>query len=206
MAFGNKNIENTRVGRLLIIKSIYSKDKKSQLVCKCDCGVVKVIRRNNVIGKGSKTKSCGCLAKELFLTIRKDGESTHKMARKRPYRIWTGIKQRCGDLKNKNYGGRGITYAKKWETFEGFWEDMKEGYRHDVSIDRTDNNGNYCKENCRWANKSIQNRNTRVAQIFGGVNAIDASLRLGGNKGLVSTRMSRGWTKENAFKIPAYAK
>jgi len=77
----------------------------------------------------------------------------------RPRRIWAGMKNRCKDKKLKNYGGKGITYDPKWETFAGFWEDMHEGYADNLSIDRIDSNGNYCKANCRWATSKQQMAN-----------------------------------------------
>ena len=79
------------------------------------------------------------------------------------YNSWAGLKNRCNCEKAvyyKNYGGRGIKYDEKWESFEGFLSDMgiaPEG----CSLDRIDVNGDYCKENCRWATKSQQQRNTR---------------------------------------------
>ena len=39
--------------------------------------------------------------------------------------------------------------------------DMQEGYSNKLTLDRIDVNGNYCKDNCRWATASLQNHNKR---------------------------------------------
>lgn len=86
----------------------------------------------------------------------------------REYHSWSAMKQRCNNPKDKrfaNYGGRGITYCKEWDNFENFIKDM--GKRPDsYSLDRIDNNGNYCKENCRWSNIKTQMNNTSRNTIF----------------------------------------
>lgn len=89
------------------------------------------------------------------------------------YRSWNHMKKRCGNPKDpsyKDYGGRGITYDPKWETFEGFFEDM--GPRPEgTTLDRyPDKNGNYCKSNCRWATKTEQSHNRRSNVEMVGVN------------------------------------
>lgn len=89
----------------------------------------------------------------------------HGMFKSRPYRIWRGMKTRCTNMNDHNYrgyGSMGIKYVEKWEVFEGFWEDMQEGYSDDLTLDRKDNSGDYTKDNCRWVTVTVQNNNTRV--------------------------------------------
>jgi hypothetical protein len=102
-------------------------------------------------------KSCGC-ATHLKANFK------HDMSRTRQYKIWADIKTRCTNPNNSHYylyGGRGITYDKRWEKFENFWEDMKEGYQDDLTIDRIDSDGNYIKDNCRWVTRTIQSTNRK---------------------------------------------
>lgn len=79
------------------------------------------------------------------------------------YRAWAKMKSRCDNPKDSrysDYGGRGITYESRWVSFNNFFVDMGD-CPEGKSLDRIDNEGNYTLENCRWATREQQQRNTR---------------------------------------------
>ena len=84
--------------------------------------------------------------------------------RKATYQCFMDMKQRCQNKNHKyyaSYGGRGIDISNDWQSFENFVNDM--GLKpNGLSLDRIDNNKGYSKENCRWATKAEQVRNTRI--------------------------------------------
>ena len=131
-------------------------------------------------------------------------KTTHGMTKTVEYGVWRRMIKRCtskGDIGYRLYGARGIKVCKRWMKFENFFEDM--GKRPvGMSIDRIDNNKGYSLNNCRWATKQEQNRNTRRSIKYKGENAVDASARLGGCKGAVISRIKYGWSLERAFTEP----
>lgn len=168
------NLIGQKFGKLLVI-SLEGKNKWGNLkfLCKCDCGGQKVIPSASLRNK--RTQSCGCMSSTKTIGIR---STKHGFSRKNHpesfYNRFMTIKARCLNPKNhkwKDYGGRGIKCL--WKSFEEFRDDMYQSYlKHikefgsNTSIDRIDVNGNYCKENCRWATAKEQSLNTRKNTTF----------------------------------------
>ena len=86
-----------------------------------------------------------------------------KLIRTKEYKCWSAIKDRCLNKKSKrykNYGGRGIKICERWiNSFSNFIKDMGYPPSKNYSIDRIDNDGDYCIENCRWATWETQYKN-----------------------------------------------
>ena len=76
-----------------------------------------------------------------------------------------------GNKSYKNYGGRGITICPRWEVFLNFLEDMGE-CPSGLTLERTDNNGGYCPENCKWDTRTTQSRNRRNVLTWNEVKVI----------------------------------
>lgn len=136
-----------KFGKLTIL-SVRREGRRTLATVSCECGVVKETRMDGLVY--GATTSCGCIAMEKIHKLNK----SHGMHGSPTYHVWADMKQRCGKYK----GYENITYDTKWETFEGFLEDM--GVRPEgLTLDRINVAKGYFKDNCRWTNASIQAKN-----------------------------------------------
>jgi hypothetical protein len=169
-----KDLTNKRFGKLIAIETV-GKDKGNNYIwkCKCDCGNEKEVISTQLTQK--IVQSCGCLRRENLSKIGKKNK-THGDAKNKKvfcfYHKWQTMKDRCDNPNNKSYkhyGGRGIGYPPRWDDYINFKEDMYLKYLYakkqlkmkQISLERIDVNGNYCKENCTFIEKSEQAKNTR---------------------------------------------
>lgn len=149
-----------RYGSIVVIKSIGRSSRGNVWLCKCDCGNEINVSTGSLTN--GQTHHCGC----KYI----NPSTTHNMRHTRIYAIWTAMKARCNNPNVPHfmdYGGRGIKVSDEWNiNFDTFYNDMKEGFADGLQLDRIYNDGDYCKENCRWANPHDQTRNKRNNRWF----------------------------------------
>lgn len=156
----SKSLEDKDYIGLMVVADTKQRDNNGELLvtAKCKhCGSIKEYRRCNV----SKNKSCGCLKDKLI----GEANSTHGQRYTRLYQTWIDMRRRCNNknrAKYEDYGGRGISYLKDWDSFEVFYDwAMSNGYDDSLTIDRIDNDKNYTPDNCRWTTMKVQQNNRR---------------------------------------------
>jgi hypothetical protein len=199
-----------RFGMLVITDIIRDGSHKVIAECLCDCGKIHEVMLTNL--QGGNTISCGCAKRERIRQIGYE-KKTHGCSHyhtTREYRSWQGMKHRCynpNDPFYKDYGDRGITVCDQWRnSFETFLKDM--GDRPiGKTLDRIDNNGNYCPENCKWSTQREQGRNTRVNRLFeyNGkmITLAELSEICGKNSGTLHQIIVKAkWTVEEAVETP----
>lgn len=132
-----------------------------RVLCQCICGKYRECNVPALI-RGNP-QSCGCSQRR--------SRTSHGLAKGHPlYDAWHNMKRRCFNPKTyafHRYGGRYITICDEWiKDFSSFYNwAILNGWKKGLQIDRIDNNGNYCPENCRFVT-SKQNGCNREHNIY----------------------------------------
>lgn len=196
-----------RFGALLVLEKAESPDTQSRWRCRCDCGETAVIRGTTL--RTGHTRSCGCLRKTTIAAVgRRAFKHGHGGNGGSPtLRTWRGMVKRCTDPEDKDwprYGGRGIKVCPSWEaSFEAFLADL--GARPaKMTLERRDNDRDYAPDNCFWASRKAQanNRSSNINLTINGetLSAAAWADRYGMPRGLIYTRLRRGWPASRIFE------
>jgi hypothetical protein len=180
-------------------------------LCRCTCGQ-EVRARGDRLRRGLR-KSCAA-AGHLWKSPTRLGEPALTVLYRAEYKIWKGMRERC-ERKNHHaypkYGGIGVRVCPFWKRFKNFFESMGPRPSPEYSIDRyPDCRGNYEPLNCRWATRDEQKRNRRnnVWVEYEGERMLlmDLLERINLSKSAVRSRLSQGWSLEDAITIPVRPK
>jgi len=190
---------------------LQSEKAQAYQVCQCECGEVRLVWYNNL--RNGHTRACARCLKDPYRS-RQGKVQFHPRAYPREYIIFSSMKGRCLNPKNTyyvRYGGRGIKVCERWLEpdglgFSNFIADMGARPSPKHSIDRIDNDGDYCPENCRWATATQQARNTRSnvhITARGETHSLAEWAEITGlTAGCIRYRYMRGKREDELFKAP----
>jgi len=170
--------------------------------CRCQlCGTIRDVFHRSLTNE--KSRNCGC---KRYTRNGLWGSSIFNM--------WRGMKQRCSYPKDKEYnryGGRGIMVCTRWaDSFENFLADMGHPPSNKHTLDRIDNDGDYCSENCRWSTRREQANNRRNNHYLRheGITMTIAqwALAMDVPAGRLSDRLKRNWSIERTLTEEVHRK
>lgn len=181
----------------------------TQSLCRCDCGVERLVRNCNLL-KGY-TKSCGCVKEQLGICKVKHGCRRKWDRPTLEYTSWRQMKSRCHNPRNArfaDYGGRGILVCPEWRvSFEAFLAHVGPCPPDKTSIHRIDNDKGYEPGNVKWADDLEQQRHKRnnlIVTVRGMTGCVsELCEHFGMDQTIVGPRIYHGWDVEEAFFTPA---
>jgi hypothetical protein len=159
------DLTGRRFGRLVVAgRAENSSGGHSRWRCICDCSNETMVHGSHL--KSGHSQSCSCLPDKAIGKRSLTHGHTRGRSQTPEYRSWCSMRARCNNPKNPNfldYGDRGITICKRWDSFQKFLTDM--GPRPPgKTLSRIDNDFGYEPSNCQWGTPGEQSRNTRTTE------------------------------------------
>lgn len=203
-----EDLTDRKFYRLKAILKHSSVEGRVHWECLCDpeqggCGNIVIVAAAKL--KKGNTRSCGCFQKDAS----SEANTKHGYSQTEEYNIWSMMLERCYNpdhVRYHRYGGRGIGVCAEWkDDFMAFYRDMGQRPSPKHSIDRIENDKDYCKDNCRWADK-FEQANNRTNNILHEFNGEKKSLaewcrELNLNYMKVYYRLSKGLPFEEAIAV-----
>jgi hypothetical protein len=198
-----------KYNRLTIIIDCGNPSLHREVLARCECGVVKQYKLNNIV-KGITT-SCGCFLKEIMSVSKK----IHGLCKHPLYKVWNGMLDRCYNKNSKDYpryGGRGVAVSIRWrKDFQAFYDwaidKWKVGLQLDKDIRSDKKVGDlYCPELCCFVTVK-ENNNQKSNNVFVSHNGEIKSVSewahdVGMGVSTLDFRIKKGWSIEKAIETP----
>ncbi len=148
-------------GRLSVLAEVPERRQGAVMCsCLCVCGNETVVSRGSL--KCGGVTSCGCAFTDAL--------TTHGDSGSYEYDTWCRLKNRCHNPNTprfKDYGARGIEVCERWKSdYPAFLSDVGRKPEWADSLERIDNDKGYSPDNCKWATRTEQARNTRVSRTL----------------------------------------
>lgn len=162
-ALGNHTIDmvGKKIGKWTVLEKDISNKMPVRWKCQCECGSLHTVSGGDLRrARSLQCSRCARIKSSTFHGMAKKGKIAPE------YNSWSQMKSRCmnaNDKRYRDYGGRGIKICERWiSSFESFLLDVGKKPSPIHSIDRIDNDGNYCPENVKWSTPKEQANNRKM--------------------------------------------
>ncbi len=199
-----KNLTGQKFGHLTVLSFNSYKSGNALWLCRCYCGVEKVMSASNITS--GRAISCGCNKRKRIIKY----STTHGLSKHPLHGVWSNIKERCYNPNNPsfdNYGARGVKMCELWlNNFKSFYDwCMSNGWQKGLEIDK-DIKGNgmlYSPEMCsivqRFDNANKKRNNWYLTKNGETKSISQWAKELGLSRKLIHDRKKVGWTDERAL-------